>query len=226
MKRLYLPLLAVLLGMSAQARELTFYIGDTPITDGQTINFTDIEVTDRGDTYNVTMAPELYIASDIFTSKLSVTATCTSGQQIQMCAGGTCQAGTTVTKSDIAIQPNTKLALEFDYNARNLSGDVPVVVTTIEAQDGTYTATHKSFTIVMGSQASVTVIENHNELHAVAGAIEYALDAPAVFALYNIDGLLVTSQQLNGHGSISTAGLPTGVYVYTLGDRSGKLYIR
>lgn len=228
MKKLYLTLLAAAVCMTAQARELTFYIGDTEITDGQTINFTDIELTERGGAYMLTMAPELYVSSDIFTSKLTITATCTSGETIQMCAGGNCETGTTVTKNGIVVQPNTKLPLEFEYITRgfDISNPIPVVTATIEAQDGTYTATHKSFTIVMSDNASLTLIENRNDIRCVNGAIEYTLDSAAPFALYNIDGLLVTRQQLSGHGTISTAGLPTGVYVYTLGDRSGKLFIK
>ncbi len=227
MKKFYLVLCSTLLCFASQARELTFYIGDTPIENGATVEFTDINVEDYGDYKEVTMAPALYVSTDLFTNALSVTATCTSGQTIQLCAGGNCQAGTTVTKSNVTISTNQKLPLQFEYIAE-LDGDeeVPVVTAKIEAQDGTYEATYKSYTIVMGKQTGVTLIENSPELTYAEGAFEYNLTAPEAFALYNTVGLQVLGAQLEGHGTLAADGLTAGIYVYTLGSKTGKIYVK
>lgn len=155
MKKFYLSIMAGLLALSAGARELTFYNGNDPIAPGSKVEFEAIEVEDYGDYKEVRMAPKLYVSSDIFTTDLTVTATCTSGQTIQLCLGGRCQAGETVTKT-VKAATNEKVALDFDYIAElDADEEIPVVTTTIEAQDGTHAETHISFTIVMGDRKSV-----------------------------------------------------------------------
>lgn len=227
MKKLYPVLAALLLAGSMQARELTFYLGDEPIAAGTTLNFTGIEVTDYGDYKEVLMEPDLYVSSDIFTTALSVTATCTSGQPIRLCAGGNCVGGVTVTKKDIKVQTGEKLPLRFDY-VGELDADeaIPTVTATIEAQDGTDESTHKSFTIVMGQSAGLTLIENSADLYFNGSAIVYSLDAPSVFRLYTAEGLCVLETSLEGEGTIATEGMAAGIYVYTLGSKTAKIFIK
>ncbi len=227
MKKIYTALAALMVAASMHAGELTFYLGDEPIAAGSTLNFTDIEVTDYGDYKEVLMDPDLYVSSNIFTTTLSVTATCTSGQSIQLCAGGSCEGGTTVTKKDIKVQTNEKLALRFDY-VGELDADepIPTVTATIEAQDGADESTHTSFTIVMGQTAGLTVIENSADLYFNGSAIVYSLDAPAAFSLYNAEGRCVLDTVLTGEGSLTTDGMAAGIYVYTLGTRTAKIFIK
>lgn len=225
MRRIYLLLCAALLALSSQARELTFYIGDTEIKNGETVNFTDIKLTDAGGYYDVVMAPDLYIASDIFTANLNITATCTSGQQIQMCAGGSCKMGEVVEKKGIAIQAKTKLSLQFEYVGElDYDEEVPTVTATIEAQDGKYENTYKSYTIVMGPTASITVIENNRQIRFTEAGLEYSLDAPASFVLYDMAGHTIHSADLSGAGTIALEGLRSGVYVYSLNGKSFKIF--
>lgn len=163
---------AMLCAMTASARELTFYIGDTPIENGSTIEFSDFKVETYDDGYRgVTMAPELFVSSDIFTEKVSITAECTSGQTIQLCAGGNCMAGTKVTKNNVTLKTDTKLPLMFDYVNNDIEpgAEVPKVTAVISAQDGDFADTFKSFTIVMAEKAAlgnvsvdVTPVEYYN----------------------------------------------------------------
>lgn len=233
MKKLYILMAGLLVCGMPQARELTFYLGNNVIEPNTTVTFDDIEEIPAGANKEVTMAPELYISSDIYTSKLNITATCTSGQEIQMCAGGNCMTGTTVTKENIKVQPDQKLPLEFEYIATMPKDDVaPCVTTTIEAQDGTHTETFKSFTIVMNSNGTggVTLIENDNRLLAVEGGLKYSLEAESTVEVFNLSGVKMLESNVSGAGIISTAALKSGIYLYTIrnaqGEASGKVFIR
>lgn len=227
MKKLYLAMLAMLLCFGvAEARKLTFYIGKTAITPGETVSFEDIAVDDYGDYREVTMAPELYLTSDIYSSKINITAKCTSGQSIQMCAGGACAMGETVTKENITIQTNAFLELKFDYIVE-LEGDeaIPVVVTEFSAVDTAYPETAVSFTLVMGEKGGVTLIENNADLVAVEGGIQYNVEQPTSLEIVDIQGRKVAEATVNGFGFLPIDA-PAGVYVYTFGGNSGKIYIK
>ena len=227
MKKLYLAMLAMLLCFGvAEARKLTFYIGKTAITPGETVSFEDIAVDDYGDYREVTMAPELYLTSDIYSSKINITAKCTSGQSIQMCAGGACAMGETVTKENITIQTNAFLELKFDYIVE-LEGDeaIPVVVTEFSAVDTAYPETAVSFTLVMGEKGGVTLIENNADLVAVEGGIQYNVEQPTSLEIVDIQGRKVAEATVNGFGFLPIDA-PAGVYVYTFGENSGKIYIK
>lgn len=227
MKKLYLAMLAMLLCFGvAEARKLTFYIGKTAITPGETVSFEDIVVDDYGDYREVTMAPELYLTTDIYSSKINITAKCTSGQSIQMCAGGACAMGETVTKENISIQTNAFLELKFDYIVE-LEGDeaIPVVVTEFSAVDTAYPETAVSFTLVMGEKGGVTLIENNADLLAVEGGIQYNVEQPTTLEIVDIQGRKVAEATVNGFGFLPVDA-PAGVYVYTFGENTGKIYIK
>ncbi len=231
MKKLYITLAAALLGVaSLQARELTFYIGDEKIPVGEEISYNEIEKEAiGGGAFEVMIAPKLYLGSDYLSNKIQITADCTSGQTIQMCAGGKCERAAKVVKTDVKIEANAKLPLEFEYAAEIEADEViPEIITEFEAFDTRYEATTKvSFTLVMNSESgSLTVIKNNQAFRAIAGGIEYSLDAPAAVELYSITGRKVLSAHIDGSGVLSTTSLPKGIYIYTLGDKSGKLYIR
>lgn len=227
MKKFYLLICGLLLCTAAQAKEITFYNGTTPIGNGETVNFSDINITDEGTYVSVEMKPELYVSIDMFTASLNVTATCTSGQQIQMCCGGGCQKGTVVEKKNLRMQANQMLTLEYDFVGEfDTVNDIPTVVSTIEAIDGTNEATRKSFTIVMGSNASLTLIENARELKFDGTNIVYELNTTTAFTLSDMEGRTVMSHTLEGAGTLSTEGISEGIYIYRLGDKSGKIYIK
>ncbi len=231
MKKLYIMLAGLALATSVQARELNFYLGDKVIENNSELTFNELEVTDgpRGKKI-VKMAPELYLGTDTYSSKIAVTSACTSGESIQLCAGGACEAGTSVTKT-VTLQQGGKVALEFHYTGTfDSEADFPTVVTDFTAQDGDREETKKSFTLVMNSKnGGVSVIENSNSFLPVKGGIEYSVATPTRVSLYSIVGLKVLETTIDGSGVLSTSELPAGVYVYTLegsAAKSGKIYLR
>lgn len=230
MKKLYTLLLGLALTMSAGARTLTFWNGDAKIDPGATVEFGDWNIIDNGDYVEVQAKPELYIQSDIGTSSLQITATCTSGQKVEMCCGGACIAaenGTPMVKT-ITVSPRQKVALDFKYIAEFDKGEeYPVVTTHFEAVDTKYPETKKEFVLVMKKgNGSVIEIEATQTLKAVPGAISYSISGADVLTLYSMTGRIALKANVEGHGSLSTASLAKGLYIYRLGKSSGKVYIR
>lgn len=227
MKKFYLLLCAAAIGMTAQARQLTFYINDQAITPGTTVEFSDILIEEDGGVQYVTMAPTLYLGTDLY-MKVDIVADCTSGQTIQMCAGGACTTGKKVTKESIAISTGDKLPLKFEYEDEFDSGEtIPNVTTAFSAVCPDYPDTKIEFVLVMGSDLnSLTVIETPAELKVIPGAIEYNVASATTLALYNAAGTCVLNANLNGSGVVATDSLAAGVYVYSLGSKSGKIYVK
>ncbi len=223
MKKFYLFLGAVALAASANAKQLTFYLGDTPIVNGSEVYFSDIQSTDLGGLYDITMAPELYVVSDVNASNVKISAECTSEQTIQLCAGGSCEMGTYIVKENVNLTAGVKLPLEFHY--AGFETEIPEITTEIDGIYGEEFDTYTSFTIVMGPNASLAILEHSKDLRSVPGAIRYTVDGETPFCLYSTDGAEVLSTVLDGEGTLSTSSLRKGIYVYTLGDSKGKLYI-
>ena len=230
MKKLYVTIMAALLGSSSlAARELVFYMGATPIADKETVQFKDIEISPiGGGRSEVLMEPQLYLFTDIVTSSVKISANCISGQTISMCAGGLCEANASVVKENVSIASNQKLPLEFHYEGYLEAGqEAPQVVTEFEAVDTRHTETLKSFTLVMNPQSGVaTVIGTNNSFRAVSGGIEYSFETPTAVEIFNTAGQGVLSDTLSGAGTLSTSGLDAGVYIYSLNGATGKIYIR
>lgn len=230
MKKLYLTLAAALIGTASMAaRELTFYLGNTPIANEETVTFKDIEtVPIGGGATLVTMAPQLYLHSDIKMTQLIISAKCVSGQSISLCVNNSCENDVEIEKEKVTIQANEKMDLQFEYIDNLPSGQqIPQVVTDFMAMESGRENTKKTFTLIMNPTNGVaSVIAGNDQFRAVSGGIEYSFDAPTAVAIYSITGQKTISTQLNGNGTLSTSELPAGVYVYTLNGKSGKIYIR
>lgn len=225
MRKFYLMMLAGLCGLAAQAIELTFWIGNQKITPGETIEFNDVTVTDMETYKEVTMKPSLYLSTNIYSSSLTVKATCTSGQTIQMCAGGRCQGGVSVTKEKVTVQTGQKFPLEFDYIGElDLDEPVPTVTTLLEAEDTTEPGSKIAFTIVMSEKgASLSRVEAADGLTAVAGGIAYDVEGNALLSVYSADGLEAFSAKVSGSGTVN---LPAGLYIATLDGKTTKILVK
>lgn len=225
MKKLYL-LLACAVSMGAQAANLTFYVGDKTVTPGETIYFTDYQAEEfEPGVWDIYMNPHLSISSDFFTNTVSVTAECTSGQTIQMCVGG-CTPGKTVVKDNLTVQTGAKLALEFEYINSEYEGTaVPDVTTRFKATDGE--GDPVEFVLVMGpSGASITTVPAGDYIGATRAGITYSLESAKAFSLFSLTGNRVLATTLKGNGVLNTAKITKGVYVYTLGNKTGKIIIK
>lgn len=225
MKKYLLLIAALAAYCSASALQLTFMLGNKAITPGETITFNDITVTDYETYKEVKMKPELYLTTDIYSSKIKVTAKCTSGQVIQLCAGGTCRAGEEVVKENVTIQTNQKLDLGFDYiNEFDMDEAIPTVITAFEAEDVTKADTKIAFVLIMNSNgASVYELDTDNNIRGCEDGLEYNADTACTLSVCTLSGANVFSAEVSGTGFVS---LPKGLYVYTFGSTNGKILIR
>lgn len=229
MKKLYLTLMAAAVAMAANAKELTFSMGDNTIANGSTVYFDNIEIDSYEGGKDIIMEPGIMLKSDVAANNIVVVAECKSGQKIQLCAGGACESGTSITKTGVSIAAGATIPLLFDYIAFNQAPDaeIPTIETYIAAMYAGDDDSMKTFTIIMGKDvAGVKVIETTpKSLKCTAGAIEYSVSESAQLAIYNTEGKLVLNENVSGNGTISTSHLRQGIYVYTLGNEKGKLYI-
>lgn len=220
MKKIYTLILSMLCVLGAQAIELSFWLGNQKITPGSTVEFTDIIVDDYESYIDVKMEPAIYLSTNIYSSDVKVTARCTSGESIEMCAGGLCKGGEEVVKDKVTLRPAQKLDLEFhfwsDYDSVD---DIPVVITEFEAEDTTEPGSKVTFTLVMKSpSASVSEIESDNGIQAVAGGLKYDFGHTASLSICTVDGVCLYSSKVNGSGIVA---LERGLYIVSV-DGAGK----
>lgn len=221
-------MLSAAAALTAQAVTLTFSVNGQKVTPGSTVYFADYSAEEyETGVWDIEMAPEVSIESDFFTNKVTVTAQCTSGDAIQMCAGGTCEKGETVVKENLTLRKGSPLDLQFEYlNGEYEGATVPDVTTKFTAVNGTDAPVE--FTLVMGPSAAgiESVAVSKPAVKVVRGGISYNCPKAAAFALYSITGQQVMSGTLSGQGIVSTASLPAGIYIFTAGTVSGKIVVK
>jgi|GEM_PF-1051241 len=227
------------IGCMAGARELRFYMDDLRITDGSTVTYDKVEVTEipipgMGTLKKVKMEPPLYIWSDMMSNTVGVTAKCTSGQKVQMCCGGECARGLTVTKENVRVNKGDagRVSLQFEYLedfAPGTEQKIPTVTVEFSAFDSKSSSAKASFTLVMGENASVESVENSEEISVTSRELRHDISGTARVSVFNLLGNKVLDSVISGSGSVSLTGLVDGVYVYTVkGDtihKTGKVYI-
>lgn len=225
MKKFLLLLSFMALVQYAGAIELSFWIGNQKITPGETIRFTDITVEDYGTWKEVTMKPMIYLQSDIYSSEVALTATCTSGQEIQLCTNGKCRKGASITLNDFTLQTNQKFDIGFDFKAELDSDEaIPTVVTTIEAEETSTPGSRVQFVIEMSEKgASISEIRTSDSLKAVAGGLSFNAESATQLYVTNILGVNVYNREVSGEGIVA---LPKGLYVFRFGRKSGKIYVK
>ncbi len=232
MKKIYLFLAALLVAGVAHAN-LTFYIGDKKIEPNTTITFSEIQKEFVGE-WDVVMDPNLSIESDIFTNKLSITATCTTGQIIQMCAGGNCEKAQSVKKTGVTARAETKVPLQFEYTGTFASeADIPTNISVhFSAQVGVDETTLVEFDLILNPDGSgLTLVESARPVRYTSAGLEYNLTDRAVVTLYDITGRQVLHANAEGQGTVNTHTLPAGLYIYAIrsanGTRqTGKIYVK
>ena len=83
--------------------------------------------------------------------------------------------------------------------------------------------------IVFDTNSGITSVAVDNDFHAVQGGIRYNLTGTSEVHLYDMTGRRVVTAKVSGRGTIPTATLPAGIYVYSVEGntrRTGKLFVR
>lgn len=235
MKKLYIIAAAALVSASAAAQTVNFTRNGEVLTNGTTLNYSEkTEVQEIDGTFiTFTIEPEIYVVSDEDVN-ISLKAECTSGQEIQMCYGE-CMSGPTVFYNNIPLTANTPLAtqfkylytIEFDDEGNPIMPTEPIVTELSLNLAGTIGLPLSKITVVMDpNDSSVSVLEADKSFSYTNGEIRYDAGDGMQCGLYDAEGKCVLDTRISGTGAISTKNLAPGIYVYRLGSKSGKIYVK
>ena len=102
--------------------------------------------------------------------------------------------------------------------------------TVVTAQYAFAPASKKTFTVIFNSDnAAVEGIESESAIRIANGEIIYHVEKASAIAIYDLAGRKVIDANVDGAGSISTADLQNGVYVYSVKggvNKSGKILVK
>lgn len=222
MKKHLLLALALLPGALTANAAIDMYMGEQKLDIDGTYTFntiTDYELS------GYKIDPELSVISTEDTEAI-ITAQCTSGQKIQMCAGGQCVTNTTVSKT-VELKANTPLELQFEYLDMSLANpaDMPKNITTIITVEDIKA---QSYTIVLNADGSgiAAVVDGDRNVAYANGELIYNVSKPGILTLCDANGRMVFDAAVSGNGSISLANLAKGIYIYRLGHSAGKILVK
>lgn len=162
-------------------------------------------------------------------AKVNVKATCLTAN-ITMCCGGLCESGETVEKKDVQLTANTPLDIKLDYFCLDTANE--------DYQNIAVTLDLKSAEFIGGSLSTITVIFNATEdasvdniaadsaISYVNGELRYAVEGETAATIFDATGKAVVSTVVSGAGAISTDDLTNGIYVYRVGNKSGKILVK
>lgn len=207
MGKFYILTLMLLMSDFLSAQTLTFYLGENRIEPNSTVYFNEITIDDTGNGVDYRMAPKIYLGSDKTVTDATIKASCSSGQRIQLCAGGTCQTGLTVEKNNISLKEGEKLDIQFECIGFTLSAEekIPTVITELSAS---VENEELKFTIIMNSQS---------------GSVDTIMDGEEGFDVYDVNGVCVARNETLG---TLREKLSAGVYLlrFTNGKTRKILY--
>lgn len=224
MKKHLLLAFALLPGALSANAAIDMYMGEQKLADNGTYTFNTI--TEDPNMGGFMIDPHLSLLSTE-DAMVNITARCTSGQKIQMCAGGQCENAPTVRKEDITLQANVKLDLQFEYidNQVDDQSQLPKNITTVFTIEGDE---ELSYTLVMNSDGSgiQAIVDRDRNVAYANGELIYDLSKPSKLTLCDTNGRVVLNAAVSGNGSVTLAKLAKGIYIYRLGQNTGKIVVR
>lgn len=224
MKKIYILLAAGMMAAAANAQTVNFTQNGNVIPNGSELEFNDAEIDPFG---GITINPQIYIVSDENT-EIDVRAICTTGQKIQLCAGGDCVAGTGVKKPNVSLTAGVPLDTKFEYVYTPGEEKPKVVISELYvdlSSDPGEPIT--AITIVMDVEsASVSVLEADDNFSYVDGELRYNVPTPCDAMIYDATGKCVYKANVCGLGVISTSDLSSGTYIYKFGKKGGKILVK
>lgn len=229
-KLLLLSLVAAVGCFGTKAQELSFLYEGEPVPDKGTVIYEEIEEEAYPEMsyWVATIDPKLHIVSE---ADATVTVHTKSNVPIQLCAGGACEFGDELTKSQVNLTSDVPLNLQLDWVADSFEGpvtDIPYIEVFIEAWYNDDPSNYISMTLKMGTGAEVKSINTNRNKVSVAGKmLNYSLDKASSITIYSLTGRTVKSINASGNGSVNLDTLPAGVYIYRLSNSktTGKFVI-
>lgn len=221
MKKFSILLACAAMALAANAQAVKFYYQGKPVETDKTLTFGDTE----GDDFGYMFKPEVFLKASTMAT-VRVKAECTTGQNVNLCFGGQCgKPSTTVESNPTNMMANELYALEYDYVSNDPINEV--IKTNVSVIDDITEEVFSKITIVFDpAYASVNVIESDKAVSYYDGELIYNVEKAADFALFSTDGKRVISATVQGNGSFSTSSLAKGIYVYRLGNDTGKIIVK
>ena len=236
MKKLLLSIALLSGAVMAANAELYFQFEGENLENGETLNYEGYEYVpvlnpdgSASGMYQFKVDPEIHIVS---TTEVTASVSATANIGIQLCAGGECEKGTSVTKPAVALAANTPLNLQFDWVADGVNFGEDVEIPAIQAKL-TATAGNETITLNVNMGGFTAGVESLgaslNKIYVSGKTLNYDLSNAAQLSLYSLSGKTILHKSVSGNGSVSLANLPSGVYLYRLAgkeNKSGKFIIK
>lgn len=223
---------AMMLAATMSAQNITYYMGETPLSLGETYEYNSYTYQEFMPGYgSVTVDPDMQIMCDR-DATVNITADCTTGHTISMCCGGQCLAAVKVEKKNIELTGDQKLPLQLEYlqvtDDVSSIGKIEVALSTEVANTigGKSYDVNLVFDLLKGS---VSLVEADNTIQVGMHSLKYDVEGSATLMIFDAQGKCVASHNVAGQGSVATDELPQGIYFYTLNTvkkHTGKFYVK
>lgn len=211
------------LAMTAGAQNVKFYYQGNEVPQNQTLVYSDVIYDDIWGEYMIKPDVTLKATSN---ATVVVKVVCTTGQSVNLCFGGQCGApSTTVISKQFNMVAGRAENLEYDYAS---SDPIDYIVSTdVYVMDPISEATVNKITLKFDPNAgSVKGVSADKGVAYSNGNLYFNTTEATSFALYNCAGQKVAGYMVNGTNEFSTANLQPGVYVYTVGGKTGKIFVK
>lgn len=160
-------------------------------------------------------------------STFTVTATADTPSIVQFCGlDGQCTmlSETALTKRQTyGVGDNFSLSLDIASRREIIAAPIKV---TLQISDSQQTV-NLTINFLTSEQAGISAPEALEPALTISGrTLNYNVDSRTNLTLYNISGRAVLNRNVDNSGTISLDALPAGVYVYRLGEETGKILVR
>lgn len=215
MKHISILLACIAIALGANAQKVTFLYNGQPVEKDAVITSNVIKETG----YSYMFEPNLYLQASA-ACELYVNANCTTGQEISLCIGQ-CKNGSDVTTDNFRMAKDAKEEVQFHYESYDpVDYIVNTVFTVFDANtDDAITTLTLTYDPKAGSVKLVTDEQGVNYSNGIL-----SVNGTATVALYDTTGKCV--YKADAVSSVSTDGLAKGVYIYRVGEKTGKILVK
>lgn len=222
MKKLFTSLMVLAAALTASAQNFTVTgVDDATYTDGDVITVGPSVPRPGKFAWN----PELIVHMSK-AGNLTVTAEASVADIVQFCGldGQCAMLGASGKEKQKWYGAGDICPLEIDISAKNELIAQPVEVKVV-ITDGeqTMNLTLNFVSESAGIDAPAAATQSLTVSHRV---LNYSVEGAVQLAVYNISGRAVVNRRVSATGSLNLAALPAGVYVYRLGNTTGKFLLR
>lgn len=223
MKKIYTLFAVISVSMTLQAQTINFTSNGNVIENGSEFILKEGEIDPYG---TIIMNPNISIISDR-SATVTVKAECTTGQSIDLCAGSQCETGQSVTKTNVKLEANTPLATQFEYKHSENEEMPDVVISILSVTPALSTSPASEITVVMDMKsADVSIIESDSDFVYADGQLKYYVEGSCNAEIFDMSGKRVYKGTAIGSGAISLSELARGNYIFKVGKKTGKFFVK